>query len=155
MYWHYIYKFLFALYRYYTITLDQTILQLAVTIIQDIHPFFYLPHQGIRWKINVDGSPIDGPQSVSSTDNQSAYVMYTLINKATPNTLQKELRELSSIVMQELQHPEHIRFSVDPLNLGETAFLYQWLDGPSMNQLKVILKQTMYEMQISKPLQIP
>ena len=144
MYWHYIYKFLYALYRYYTITLDASILDQAIALVQDIHPLFYLPHQGYRWKINVDGRPIDGPQSVSSTDTLSAYILYHLINHASSNNaLQNEVHDLSSLVIQELHDPDQVRLSIDPLNLGETAFLHQWLGGPSQNQPKALLKQTM------------
>ena len=143
MYWHYIYKFLYALYRYFTLTSDKSILQQMIELIQDIHPLFYLPHQGYRWKINMDGSPIDGPQSVSSTDTLSAYIMYTLINHISSNALQNELHDLNSLFIQELHDPERVRFSTDPLNLGETAFLHQWLGGPSQNRPKALLKQTM------------
>lgn len=142
MYWHYIYKFLYALYRYYTLTFDASMLQLMLQLIENLHPLFFIPQEGYRWKINVDGTPINGPQHVSPTDNLSAYVMYTLINHVSAGALKNQIHDLNTLFIPEIHEPDQVRLSPDPLNLGETAFLHQWLRGPSQNLHRVLIKQT-------------
>jgi len=81
MYWHYIDKMLYALSRYVIETHDLFILKRALHLIIDLHPAFFIPHQGYLWKINTDCTPISTHTSTSPNhDAVSAWIMYNIIN---------------------------------------------------------------------------
>ena len=83
MYWHYVDKWLFALLRLGQETGDAARIHQAAAIAKSVFPYFYDPAGGgVRWKINMDASPITSQPAGPSDDTLNALVMYKLIEHA-------------------------------------------------------------------------
>lgn len=134
MYWHYLDKFLFALQRYSKCARDESYLQKATTIINDVHSNFFVPNRGFHWKLNTDLTRIRGMDANPSHDVVSAFVVYNLINMEGGN-LSKEIRELRPVVERyftEMSSREVVMETRDSLGLGMHLWTLQWLvnQGP-------------------------
>jgi hypothetical protein len=97
MYWHYLDKFIFALLRFYSSSGDTTALVRATQLIQDLHPAFFVPGAGYRWKVNVDLSSIPGAGVSPSHDCVSAWVVFN-IAKALGADVSSEIDDLTPLV---------------------------------------------------------
>ncbi|KAI9027072.1 hypothetical protein DFJ74DRAFT_662943 [Hyaloraphidium curvatum] len=131
MYWHYIDKWLFALARYSAVSSDTTRLASAVTLAKQLHPFFFVPGRGYRWKLNVDLTPIAGaPQPRPNHDALSALAVFHLLDAGT-GSLRGEIADLLPIARAYLASPSSaLSDAADPLGLGTHLWTSQWLGGP-------------------------
>ena len=142
MYFHYFDKILFAMMRYATISKDKEMLDKAIDLVKVCHPAFFVKNQGIRWKINVDMTPIpDASPTRPSSDAVSAYCIYRLLNHYSTTAaagddeknapLTAEIEELKPVVVAYFSSPvsQLLQESFDPLGLGTHLFVLQFLEG--------------------------
>lgn len=138
-YWHYLDKWMFALARLAVeegseSPQGQRVICRALGLIRDVHDHF-VEHDartgnplGVRWKVNMDASPIKGmPATRPSSDAVSGLVAYTAVATAAKalgctGGIESELRDMKGIVVA--MNPA---VSSDPLGWGLQCWEAQWL----------------------------
>jgi hypothetical protein len=137
MYWHYCDKFIFALLRQYAETGDAVSLSQATHLIHTLHRLFFVPKQGYRWKINVDGSPIPGDRTSPNHDAVSAWAVYR-VAKVAGADVDAELGDLLPIAKRYFERPLSLHEVMDPLGFGTQLWTMQWCSravlGPGVDE---------------------
>eukprot|EP00005_Dracoamoeba_jomungandri_P005533 CAMPEP_0174260792 /NCGR_PEP_ID=MMETSP0439-20130205/10537_1 /TAXON_ID=0 /ORGANISM="Stereomyxa ramosa, Strain Chinc5" /LENGTH=337 /DNA_ID=CAMNT_0015345121 /DNA_START=221 /DNA_END=1234 /DNA_ORIENTATION=+ len=139
MYFHYVDKWLFALLRLGQESGDLKFIRQAAKFVKCLNPLFVDPTSGaIRWKINMDGSPIQGiEQTRVNDDTLNAYIIYTLIdNELHDSPLAAERKGLRQAL-----RGYNPRSTYDPLGWGLEAWMGQWLPTKHRNQRNSELRQ--------------
>lgn len=139
MYWHYVDKWLFALLRLGQISGSSERLRQAAGWAKVLFPrFFDTRHGGIRWKLNVDATPIsEQPHGFPNGDTLNAYVVYTLIQRAQNDiSLSDEIQAMYK-GLQESYSPRKTR---DPLGWGLDLWMQLFLERqlPSADAMSVL-----------------
>eukprot|EP00667_Euglena_gracilis_P015201 EG_transcript_15805 len=142
MYWHYLDKWAFALARYSQEAGDRGALRCAVQLVLDVHPAFFVAGAGMRWKVNVDLSPISGLEDPEpNSDAATAWVVYHVLaataralgDPLAAERLRAPIEDLTPVV-QQYYRSAAASVSADPLGFGLTAWKLQWLAGPAADQ---------------------
>eukprot|EP00668_Euglena_longa_P038625 GGOE01049668.1.p2 GENE.GGOE01049668.1~~GGOE01049668.1.p2 ORF type:complete len:289 (+),score=83.89 GGOE01049668.1:345-1211(+) len=164
LYWHYLDKWAFALARYAREAGDVGALRSAVQLVLDVHPAFFVAGAGIRWKVNVDLSPISGLERPEpNSDAASALVVYHVLSataRALGDALAEEqmkspIEDLTPIVQQYYQHAA-ASVTPDPLGFGLTAWKLQWLMGPAADlQRQTLCRIAPAALDVPRHLQLP
>ncbi|KAF4747447.1 hypothetical protein FOZ63_028520 [Perkinsus olseni] len=139
MYWHYVDKWLFALIRYHQATRSAEALDDALRLVTNVHPYFCVPGQGVRWKLNADMKPIAGLEEAHPNhDAETAYIIYNLLDALRPGQVDKEISDLTGPFRAYLQvADQHV--SNDPLGYGLTWWTNQFLRGPMAERERAAL----------------
>ncbi|KAF4708008.1 hypothetical protein FOZ62_024627 [Perkinsus olseni] len=139
MYWHYVDKWLFALIRYHQATRSAEALDDALRLVTNVHPYFCVPGQGVRWKLNADMKPIAGLEEAHPNhDAETAYIIYNVLDGLRPGQVDKEIADLTGPFRAYLQvADQHV--SSDPLGYGLTWWTNQFLRGPMAERERAAL----------------
>lgn len=159
MYFHHVFLWVFALTRLgaefcsgsFLSENDKTrgakILREAVSVVEDMHCLFVERSNtpgntliGVRWKINVDGTPIKGlPPTRLSTDVVSGAVAWTCLCVAVErNEIKMDFSHFSLLEryaeeMRVMAVQLHPGISLDPLGWGLQMFELQWLPSTPLS----------------------
>eukprot|EP01121_Diplochlamys_sp_Union-15-3_P010204 TRINITY_DN2845_c0_g3_i2.p1 TRINITY_DN2845_c0_g3~~TRINITY_DN2845_c0_g3_i2.p1 ORF type:complete len:349 (+),score=50.49 TRINITY_DN2845_c0_g3_i2:112-1158(+) len=126
-YFHYLTKWAFALNRMSMARKEKRYNDWAIDLIKAIHSkFIYRTSEGtlrMVWKMSID---LKRPavRSEGNLDPFDGYVTYRLVQESAsdPNVLQKELKDMESMVMNKYKRYT----SDDPLDLGEALWISHW-----------------------------
>jgi hypothetical protein len=154
-YFHYFDKWIFALTRYSMESNDDKIILKAIELVKESHPYFVEYHHnhgkkpmGVRWKINVDSSPITalGPARPSS-DAVGGYIAYSLLQKRLDDVslasliksstlpypiefyynINKEIDDMYTLTKEYMMNKDAYIPTTDPLGWGCSLWNLQWL----------------------------
>eukprot|EP00457_Paulinella_chromatophora_P003164 gb/GEZN01003170.1/.p1 GENE.gb/GEZN01003170.1/~~gb/GEZN01003170.1/.p1 ORF type:complete len:436 (+),score=45.81 gb/GEZN01003170.1/:28-1335(+) len=151
MYFHYLDKWLFALVRFSQVSKDVRYLVDATLLIMQIHPHFMVYHNAkpfaIRWKTNIDISPIKGVHSRPGSDSLSACVVYHLVDAHLKEQKVKvvvdneeldiskecdDVRQAAELLLNQIGCPA----SHDPLGFGLQWWELQWVRGSASQRMR-------------------
>eukprot|EP00732_Lithocolla_globosa_P002601 Lithocolla_globosa_v1_NODE_1756_length_2360_cov_297.175271.p1 type:complete len:264 gc:universal NODE_1756_length_2360_cov_297.175271:1530-739(-) len=162
-YWHYIDKWLFALLRLGEQESYQNRLKEAAEWAKVLFPQFF-DHQngGIRWKLNVDSTPIglQGTIAFPNDDTLNALIIFTLIEKKRKDLLiSYPLLEIPSLAkeiscLQASLIGYSPRITKDPLGWGLELWMDQWIRPSRSQQLKDLSPLVLSPVHISMPFRL-
>jgi len=140
MYWHYFDKWLFALYRFGKHTNDTKLVTEACELAMRAHPYFVAPGSGVRWKLNVDASPIPDLEAPGpSSDALSAFLLYSLL-PLSKDRMTEDVRGPARVYVQYVASGGISRRRLDPLSFGLQAWEAQWMPPPIRRRILAFLR---------------
>jgi hypothetical protein len=134
-YFHYLTKWMFALYRMSQTTNDIKYNNWAITLAKAIHPHFVTKRDSKRprmfWKLSIDLSTPLVP-SEGNLDPFDGYITYRLLQNLSlePDILKEEIADMKKIVDSKFQTYQ----SHDPLDLGEALWIAHWFQDETWAQ---------------------
>jgi len=163
-YFHYVDKWLFALLRLGQESNNYSRVHQAACWAKVLFPhFFDSVNGGIRWKLNIDSTPIQyNTTSSPNDDTLNAFIIFSLIEQAS-----KEFSERGPESPLEVVHlTEEInslrralkgyrpRVSADPLGWGLECWMDQWITPNREHQLRKISGMALNVAHLSLPFRL-
>lgn len=167
-YFHYVDKWLFSLLRLGQECGNYSRIHQAACWAKVLFPhFFDRAHGGIRWKLNVDSTPIrTGESATPNDDTLNALIIFMLIENATNMFLRGQINAEENSTQEVIHLTEEInllthslkgykpRVTADPLGWGLRCWMDQWIAPGKEQQLRKYAPITLNISHLSLPFRL-